>query len=357
MFEPERRLIDTSLAVIEASQTREGAFLACPDYPTYRYSWFRDGAFVAEAMDLWDRPDSAAAFHAWVIRTLRLRFELMEPPAPGEVPPPDRILHTRYRPDGTPGGEDWPNFQLDGFGTWLWSYGRHVRRTGTRPNVDARDVVARLVRYLTALWDQPNYDCWEEHPDRVHPSTLGAIAAGLDAAAGILDDGAPAAVAARVRAHLLEHGVRDGAFTKHVGSDAVDANLLWLAVPYAVVPAGDPRARCTAERVREELTDPEGGVKRYLRDTFYGGGSWLLLTAAASRDALARGDRDVAERGLRWIEAQADDQGRMPEQVSRHLLAPARLQEWVDLWGPVAKPLTWSHAAYLTAVRDLREAV
>ena len=356
MFEPDPRLIDVSLAVIAAGQTREGAYLACPDYPTYRYAWFRDGAFVAEAMDLWGRPVSAAAFHAWVIRTLRGRFAVMEPPEPGQDPPPERILHTRYRPDGTPGGEDWPNFQLDGFGTWLWAYGRHVRRTGRRPATDDHDVVARLVRYLTALWDRPNYDCWEEHPDRVHPSTLGAVSAGLDAAAGILDDGAPAEVAARVRAHLLEHGVTDGAFAKHVGSDAVDANLLWLAVPYGVVPAGDPRARGTAERVRDELTDPAGGVKRYLQDTFYGGGSWLLLTAAAARDALASGDRDAAEHGLRWIEAQADEQGRMPEQVSRHLLAPDRLQEWVDLWGPVAKPLLWSHAAYLTAVNDLREA-
>ena len=34
------------------------------------------------------------------------------------------------------------------------------------------------------MWSQPCYDWWEEHPDHEHVSTLGAIAAGLDAVLG-----------------------------------------------------------------------------------------------------------------------------------------------------------------------------
>lgn len=354
MFDADPKLIDASLAVIRRGQTREGAYLACPDYPTYCYSWFRDGAFIAEAMDAWQERESAAAFHAWVLRTLAARFARMPEPAPGRVPPEDRILHTRYRPDGAPGRDGWPNFQLDGFGTWLWAYARHVRRHGAPPDGEQRRTLARLVRYLGNLWDQPNYDCWEEHPDRVHPATLGALVAGLRGAAELLAQPEVGDTAEQVRTHLLRRGTADGAFVKHVGSTAVDANLLWLSVPYQVVPADDPLARRTAERVRRELTDAEGGVKRYAADTFYGGGSWLLLTAAAARDAATVNEMDRAYAAMRWIEAQADDEGRMPEQVSRHLNEPEAYQGWVDLWGPVAKPLLWSHAAYLSAVAQLR---
>lgn len=39
------------------------------------------------------------------------------------------ILHTRYRLDGTDGEPgNWPNFQLDGFGTWLWALNEHRRQ-------------------------------------------------------------------------------------------------------------------------------------------------------------------------------------------------------------------------------------
>src|SRR5690606_7815330 len=59
-----------SIKVIRQGQTPEGAYLAAPSFPTYRYSWFRDGSFIAEAMDANGLPDSAAAFHHWVVNVL-----------------------------------------------------------------------------------------------------------------------------------------------------------------------------------------------------------------------------------------------------------------------------------------------
>ena len=44
------RLALHSLAVIRAGQDAGGAYLAAPTFPTYRFSWFRDGAFIADAM-------------------------------------------------------------------------------------------------------------------------------------------------------------------------------------------------------------------------------------------------------------------------------------------------------------------
>jgi isomaltose glucohydrolase len=356
MFAPDPKLIESSLATIRAGQSAGGAYLAALDYPTYAYAWFRDGAFVAEAADAFGDRAGAGAFHAWVLATLAAQFARIAEPDAGRPPPPERVLHTRYRADSAPGRDDWPNFQLDGFGTWLWAYARHVARGGGAPGADDRATLRRLTRYLTALWDQPNFGCWEEDEDRLHPATLGAIVAGLRGAADLLDDADAAAGAERVRAHLLRHGTHAGAFVKHVGGDAVDASLLWLAVPFGVVAPEEPLARRTAERVRAELQDPDGGVKRYATDTFYGGGSWILLSAALARDALAVGDADAAGHALAWIEAQADARGALPEQVARHLIAPHRYDEWVERWGPIAQPLLWSHAAYLMAVADLRGA-
>jgi isomaltose glucohydrolase len=298
MFAPDPKLIESSLAIIRAGQDPGGAYVAALDYPTYAYAWFRDGAFVAEAADTYGDRAGAGAFHAWVLATLAAQFARIAEPDPGRPPPPVLVLHTRYRADGSSGSENWPNFQLDGFGTWLWAYARHVARGGDAPGADERATLRRLTRYLTALWDQPNFGCWEEDEDRVHPATLGAIVAGLRGAADLLDDADAAATAERVRAHLLQRGTHEGSFTKHVGSAAVDASLLWLAVPFGVVAPGDPLARRTAARVRTELQDPDGGVKRYATDTFYGGGSWILLAAALARDALAVGDADAAADAL-----------------------------------------------------------
>jgi isomaltose glucohydrolase len=343
-----------SVEVILAGQTEGGAYLACPTFPTYHYSWFRDGAFIAQAMDDRGEVASARAFHAWVVRTLLTHAPtvVLEP---GTPPAPAALLHTRYEVDGTPSDEAWPNFQLDGFGTWLWAYDVHVRRTGQALDDDGRQAVRLVADYLLALWSQPNFDCWEEHAERVHASTLGAIVAGLRGAARLLDDASFAGAAEAVRTYLLGHGQRNGHFTKHVGEDGVDANLLWLAVPYGVLPADHPLMVATVAAVRRDLLDPAGGVHRYALDTYYGGGSWPLLTAALGRHHLAVGERAEARRLLAWIEAQATEEGHLPEQVATFVNFPDRIEEWNQRWGPSACPLLWSHAAYLSLLTALED--
>lgn len=347
-------LVARSLRVIREGQSAEGAYLASPSFATYRYCWFRDGSFIAAAMDDWGQQDSAAAFHAWAIRTL-LRHAPESPPPEGMHSSRAAHLHTRYRADGSPGTDDWPNFQLDGFGTWLWSYRRHLRITRGVAGEDGLLAVRRLAEYLSASWPRPNFDCWEEHPDCIHPSTLGAIYAGLQAAAGLLGESRYLGVARAVRTYLLAQGVFGGHFVKHLGSDAVDANLLWLATPYEVVSPSHPIARATAAAVRATLQDPEGGVHRYRADSYYGGGSWILLTAALAQDHLAVGEVEEALRLRGWIEAQATAEGFLPEQVAHHLYHQGSLDEWEARWGPSACPLLWSHASYLSLVKRLEE--
>lgn len=71
-------LASRSVRIILESQASSGAYPACPVFPTYHYSWFRDGAFIAYAMDLVGEHDSAKRFHEWAAATIVSRAELVE---------------------------------------------------------------------------------------------------------------------------------------------------------------------------------------------------------------------------------------------------------------------------------------
>ena len=345
-----------SLEVILRWQTPGGAFIAGPTFSQYGYSWFRDSAFIAEALDVCGQIEASARFHDWAARVVLEGRDGMEraiaAAADGRLPDADDYLHCRYTADGATGPDDWPTFQLDGPGIWLWSLGHHVRAGGSL-TTDAADAARLVGRYLAALRHTPAADAWEESWDRVHTSTLGASLAGLRAIAALgLDEPPFAAARDELEATLLGAA----SWTKWPGNDAVDASLLWLVAPYELVEPSATVAAATLALIERELEDEDGGVHRYRADTYYGGGAWPLLTVALARARLRRddpGDRDRAWRALAWIEAQADAAGDLPEQVATHALHPGRIAEWRGSWGESARPLLWSHATYLVLRHEL----
>jgi GH15 family glucan-1,4-alpha-glucosidase len=349
-----------SVAVIRANQSPSGAYLASPTFPVYRYSWLRDGSFIADAMSRAGDIASAEAFFGWCARVIAARAdridELVTRHAAGD--PIDRadFLPTRYTVDGTEGTEDWTEFQLDGYGTWLWALTAHARRhdRSVEPWLDGALLSAR---YVVAFWDHPSYDWWEEHPDRVHTSTLGAICAGLEGAATwptLTSDrrAGLVAAAAAIRRSIVEDGRRAGHLAKWLGGDAVDASLVALATPFDVLEPDDPLMRATVARIEAELVHGQG-VHRYRGDSYFGGGEWILLSALLGWHWARTGRSADAQAALDWIAAQATAAGDLPEQVSDHLLVPAQLAPWVERWGPVATPLLWSHATYLSLAIEL----
>ena len=351
-----------SVRVILDGQAPSGAFIASPTFSQYRYAWLRDGAFIAEALDLVGHLDASGRFHDWVAGLVNDSESGIERSiavvAAGGSPAPEDYLHCRYETDGARGPDDWPTFQLDGPGIWLWSLGHHARNGGQiRPA--HRRAARSAARYLTALWDHPSSDAWEEWPEQVHTSTLAGILAGLRAAPSLLGDGShevgPAIDSATAAiTDRLDRGPTP--LTKWDGSDEVDGSLLWIAAPYEILAPDHPTFAATLRRIETELVSPDGGVHRYATDTYYGGGEWILLTAALGRVYLrrgARGDRERALRCLRWIEAQAGTDGWLPEQVATHALHPERIDEWLAFWGESASPLLWSHASYLALLTEL----
>lgn len=355
-------IVTQSIAVIEAGQSKSGAFIACPFYSTYHYCWFRDGTFTAYAMDLWQKHESARRFYDWATEAVVARADAvkrcLENIAQGLPLNPADLLHTRYTLDGHHSNEEWPNFQLDGFGTLLWGLRMHMQLT----NMDTMpaawtSAASLLVRYLAALWNRPNYDCWEEFPDRIAVSTLAALYAGLDAISTALDTNEQdaklaASTAAQIKSFTLNTGVKAGHLIKQIeGDDAVDASLLWACVPFrqhGLLHPLHPIMQATARHIEQHLIGAKGGVHRYRADTFYGGGEWMLLTALLGEYRLAVGDTKGARRCLVYVEAYVDEQGYLPEQDSAAPLYPSYVEQWVERWGPVARPLLWSHAAYLS---------
>jgi GH15 family glucan-1,4-alpha-glucosidase len=345
-----------SIEVILENQSPGGAYVASPTFATYRYCWFRDGAYIAYAMDLVGEHESARRFYDWALAAVAGRAGQTEraiAAARDGVPPADLLLHTRYALDGAPSDEEWPNFQLDGFGTLLRGLAEHLALTG-RSLPDAwRTPLDVLARYLAALWRFPCYDCWEEFADLVHTSTLAAIYGGLNAAARLLDNDNLTSTAIELRDFVLAECVTDGSLGKSIGNSAVDANLIHVATPYHLLTPDDPIMRATVGRIESDLRQG-GGVHRYAADSYYGGGEWVLLTAYLGWYYVDLRQPDLAAPLLDWVERQADARGRLPEQAAHNLTAPGMLPVWEERWGPSARPLLWSHAAYLTLVEQLR---
>src|SRR5436190_20454512 len=100
-------LYQRSIEIILENQSANGGYIASPNFPTYHYCWFRDGSFIAYAMDLAGQHESAHLFHQWVAERVNERKDLVSiglaKARAGEILTEAEILHTRYRLDGTDG--------------------------------------------------------------------------------------------------------------------------------------------------------------------------------------------------------------------------------------------------------------
>ena len=341
-----------SIEVLTAGQAPSGAFVASPTFPVYRYAWLRDGAFCSHALDVVGEREAAVRWHRWVLSSIEAHRSLIEAATGrvvnGETPPAAAMPPARYTLDGSleaAEDEPWPNFQVDGYGMWLWAFEEHL--AGEPLSAEAAPTVELVARYLQAVWTLKCFSCWEEFDGGVHTSTLAAVHRGLEAAGRLLGDERWLLGAERIRVFLLDSLIEDGRFKRGASDGRLDGSLLWLGVPFGVLPLDDRRIEATVEAVRRDLTGPTGGVYRYRGDTYFGGGEWLLLTSSlAWHDALT-GNVEGFEQARSWVRAQALPSGDLPEQVTTFAQEPAMVDPWRRRWGPIATPLLWSHAMYL----------
>jgi GH15 family glucan-1,4-alpha-glucosidase len=369
-------LYQRSIEIIKQHQASTGAYVASPNFPNYGYSWLRDSSYIAHAMSLAGEHDSVEAYLGWVNRILQ-RFSgkvgvLIARLSSNQTPGSDEFLHTRYtltgeEVPGDPGDDKWGNFQMDGYGTWLWMLSEHIQLSGNITLIrEFSDSILTALEYLLAVWHLPNYDCWEEFPEYCHPYSIAAVYGGFQASLQLATLGLEKLpveklqhACAEIQAFVRQTALVDGALVKLIeparpGKPAgpvidsrVDANLIGLTTPNRLFAPDDPIWQKTLQHIEQDIVSQHGGVYRYRNDTYFGGGEWLVLSAWLGWHYCETGQRKRAEYHLNWVEANAHPNGEMPEQVNDHALFPDYFPFWVKKWGPVATPLLWSQAMYM----------
>ncbi len=374
------RLYKRSTLIIRTQVDNHGAIIAGNDSDvlrfnrdTYSYLWPRDGALIADALDL--------AGYGEVTR----RFFFLC----GDLMTREGYLLHKYNPDGslgsswhawsTPEGRLELPIQEDETGLPIWALWQHYERD--RDIEFIRPLYRKLVRtgadFMATFREPhtklpaPSFDLWEERRG-IHAFTTAAVWAGLTAARnfavafGQHELAKRYAVAAQeIREAALAHLWDEdrGRFVRTVAvlpdgmivKDAtIDISLAGIFL-FGMLPAADPRVVATMKAIEQRLQvkTPVGGIARYENDHYFQvasdvtsvpGNPWFISTLWLAEHYIATAATlDDLERPLallRWCASKALPSGVLAEQVHPHTGEPLSVS-----------PLTWSHAAFVSAVQ------
>ena len=369
-----------SLLIIQSQIDGDGGIIAANDTDilafardTYSYMWPRDGALVATALSRTGHSGAAERFFQFCARVIS----------------PNGYLRHKYNPDGTLAsswhpyvdhGEPVLPIQEDETALVIWALWKYME-TFQRIEESApfyRALVTRPADFLLRHVDEatglplPSHDLWEERWG-VHTFTVAAVIAGLRAAAQITDGFGEVDRAARYRRgadrmldgmrrylwsekdqRFARMGVRQG--EAYALDMTADSSLFGLS-EFDVLGPDDPQVIATLTQVEDRLTVRSGigGVARYENDAYWQvehndvravpGNPWFVATLWLARWRLKRastlGGLEPGLKLITWAAERALPSGTMAEQLHPFSGAPLSVS-----------PLTWSHAAYVGAVRD-----
>lgn len=351
---------------------KTGASIAAPEFdPFYRacggygYCWGRDATFVAAAFDEAGYHQQAEKFYYFS----------------AQVQSPDGSWRQRYFTDGL-AAPTWGK-QVDQTGTVLWGYRHHYRLTKSSKFLSGIwPSLAAGASYLAGSLAEnglpaPGMDLWEdEFSQNTYSSaaTYGGLTAAAEMAeltgekekAGFWRQAAESiregilkyqwseehnrflrGINRRVSREAYEQALAAGEGAEicmdHTGiypdyrvarDTRIDAALLGLVFPFAVLKPDDPRMISTARAIEEELwNNAGGGLRRYSGDCYRGGNPWLITTFWLAIYYSMLGQKERAGELCQWCLKQSNQLLLLPEQAGRDGGGPA--------W---ALPLSWSHA-------------
>jgi GH15 family glucan-1,4-alpha-glucosidase len=240
----------------------------------YRFSWIRDSTFSLWALHTLGFDQEARDFMRFVLSVCRDDPDLqIMYGIGGERQLTERTLdhlggYGGARPVRTGNGA-FDQRQNDVWGALLDSIYLHekaLRGSGTPAD---RKLIREQVEDAIAAWPHPDQGIWESRGEPQHyVSSKLMIWVAVDRGARLarsvgIDDVAEEweQMAERIRAEILERGVRDGVFRQHYDTDALDASTLLVPL-LRFLPPDDPRVRATVETIAEQLTE-HGLVLRY----------------------------------------------------------------------------------------------
>lgn len=371
-------LYSRSLLILRTQIDWQGGIVAANDSDviefnrdTYSYVWPRDGALVANALDLAGYFVLAQNFYQFIADKLE----------------PDGYFLHKYNPDGTlasswhpwySGGQAQLPIQEDETALVVWALWNHfvlyrdiefIKPLYRSLIKNAADFMCRYRDEKTGLPDA-SYDLWEER--RGIPSfTVGAVFGGLTAASLFCALFGDEEKADHYRQTAAE--IRDAASTylwkeelnrfcrmisrNEQGELEVDATCdasLWGLFAFGLYSVDDPRISATFEALREKLwvkTDV-GGMARYENDVYYRvskevtGNPWFICTLWLADYLIekARDEKDMAEAMelMTWVADHALPSGVLAEQVHPFSGRPISVS-----------PLTWSHASFVALTQHM----
>ena len=365
-----------SLLIVGTQIDADGAILAANDSDVtlratdhYSYMWPRDGAFVANALDLAGYPEITRRFFNFC----------------GEIVGSSGYFLQKYNPDGTVASgwhaawdphkqEPLVPIQEDETALVLWALWEHYRM---RRDIDfAQRLYMELVKpcadFMLEFRDEetglplPSWNLWEDRRG-VHTFTCATVVAGLRAAAKFAylfteTDDAEAYVLA---ADEIVEAMGERLYSKQLGrflrslqangggqlepDSTIDASL--FAVFYFGCFAPDNEMVVNTMKAIEENLAVGGGVARFQNDGYMrvsgevAGNIWFICTLwlADYYIAAANSMNDLEKplSMLRWIVRSALPSGVLAEQMN------PLTGEHVSV-----SPLTWSHSTFVATVES-----
>ncbi len=239
----------------------------------YRYSWVRDSTFMLWGLHSlgfeWEANDYFYFMQdaAQGADDLQIMYGIA-----GERELPEETLdhlsgYGNARPVRTGNGA-YDQRQHDVWGTMLDSIFLHAK---SRDHLPARrwPLIQRLVEAAIEHWQEPDRGIWEVRGDPKHfvsSKVMCWVACDRGARLARVREEHDHAErwqlkADEIKAEILERGVRDGVFTQHYDTHALDASALMIPL-VRFLPPEDERVRRTAMAIADNLT-VDGLVLRY----------------------------------------------------------------------------------------------
>ena len=365
-----------SLLIVQTQIDSGGAILAANDSDVaeratdhYSYLWTRDGAFVANALDLAGYPHLTRKFFAFCSRIVH----------------PKGYFLQKYNSDGTVASgwhSAWDAFsktelvpiQEDETALVLWALWQHYDKVRDIEFAYRmyQQMVASCADFMTDFrhpeLNLPNasWNLWEDRRG-IHTFTCSTVVGGLRAASKFAELFAEYERAARYSAAADEivQAMAEHLYSKELGrfirsieiegdgtlrSDAtVDASL-FATFYFECFAADDERVVGTMKAVKEVLASA-GGIARFEHDGYmrgsdkFPGNPWFICTLWLADHFIARAKKSSELRPaldiLEWVAASALPSGVLAEQLN-----PVT-GEHVSV-----SPLTWSHSTFIATAQS-----
>jgi oligosaccharide amylase len=364
-------LYKRSLLIVHTQIDNGGAILAANDHDVteratdhYSYLWTRDGAFVANALDL-----------AGYSHLTRKFFDFC-----GKIVHKDGYFLQKYNPDGTLASgwhaawdihrqQKLVPIQEDETALILWALWEHydryrdiefAHRLYRKLTIPCADFLESFRDPETGL-PRPSWNLWEDRHG-IHTFTCATVVAGLKAAANFAVLFAEYETAERYSraAEQVIAGMREHLYSKELGrflrslqssgdgrfdpDPTIDASM--FAVFYlGCMPADDEMVVNTMESIRTHL-NVEGGVARFQQDGYMRvsdkiiGNPWFICTLWMADYYIAsarnEGDLQPAMDIIEWVVNHALPSGVLAEQIDPMTGTHVSVS-----------PLTWSHSTFI----------